>query len=751
MTYRPSLKLICQLIAAGFLLTGARSTCAGETAEVSVAAGSLTAQVDADTGVYRLTAREPAWTLAGSLGTHLQKVVTSPGRDRIGNYRQLAFAWQNGALPMSGQIRLYETKPVAQFSQTCGVATEMPPAAFPAFTTLPGALHIFSYGHHEFAPPRFVTNEISTPWMLFDDQAAAMVISPASHFMVASMQGDGRQEVASGFNPNLRNLPAGFTQQTLVAFGQGINRTWDLWGHALVDLQGSKRPASDADTVLKYLGYWTDNGAAYYYNYDFAKGYAGTLQALVESYRQEQIPIRYLQLDSWWYYKTTTGADGKPGKEKKSERLPAGEWNRYGGLLEYRAHTDLFPNGLDTFQKAVGLPLITHNRWIDAASPYHQQYQISGVAAVDPKWWDHIADYLKTSGIITYEQDWLDRIYTFSPGFSSEVETGEAFLDNMARACQEQGITVQYCMPYPCYFLQGSRYENLTTIRTSEDRFNTNKWNDFLYTSRLAASMGIWPWADVYMSTEVNNVLLSTLSAGPVGTGDAMGQENKANLFQAVRADGVIVKPDAAIVPLDRCYIADAEKQPAPLTASTYTDHAGIKTAYVFAFNRPKTPPDRVTFALAELGVNGPAYVYDYFSGLARRLDGGDKFSAPLARNAAVFYVVAPIGKSGIAFLGDKNKFIGTGKQRIESLREAAGKLEAGVSLAANEETVVLHGYAASAPKATVLAGEGGDVRYDPATGYFTVLVKADMTVPADKSAGDPVRKLTVTLETQVK
>ena len=56
-------------------------------------------------------------------------------------------------------------------------------------------------------------------------------------------------------------------------------------------------------------------------------------------------------------------------------------------------------------------------------------------------------------------------------------------------------------MPYPCYFLQGSRYENLTTIRTSGDRFNPNHWNDFLYTSRLAASMGIWPWADVYMSS----------------------------------------------------------------------------------------------------------------------------------------------------------------------------------------------------------------------------------------------------------
>ena len=54
--------------------------------------------------------------------------------------------------------------------------------------------------------------------------------------MVASMIGDGRKEVASGFNPNLRNLPAGFTQQTIVAFGKGINKTWDLWGRALIGL-----------------------------------------------------------------------------------------------------------------------------------------------------------------------------------------------------------------------------------------------------------------------------------------------------------------------------------------------------------------------------------------------------------------------------------------------------------------------------------------------------------------------------------
>lgn len=744
-------KQIYPLLFASVLLVFPPKNNAAEAAAVSSPQTGLSVRVDARSGDYQIVSEDPAWTFGGGLGFPLESVTVNRGHDKLGGYQQIAFEWRDGRTPMNGNIRLYDDKPLGLFSQKCGAAKEMPPAAFPAFTTLPDALHIFSYGHHEFAPPHFTNNEISTPWMLFDDQADAFLISPASHFMVASMIGDGRKEVASGFNPNLRNVPAGFSQETLVVFGKGINKTWDLWGRALLDLQGAKRPAYDADATLKYLGYWTDNGAAYYYNYDADKGYAGTLQSLVERYRQEQIPIRYLQLDSWWYYKSTTDADGNPGKQIKAAKLPSGEWNRYGGLLEYRAHTDLFPKGLDAFQKAVGLPLITHSRWIDPASPYHQRYKISGIAAVDPKWWDCIADYMKTSGIVTYEQDWLDRIYTYSPAFSSDAEAGESFLDNMARACQEHGITLQYCMPFPCYFLQGSRYENLTTIRTSGDRFNTNHWNDFLYTSRLAASLGIWPWADVYMSCESNNVLLSTLSAGPVGTGDAIGAENKFNLLHAVRADGVIVKPDASIVPLDRSYIADAQKKRAPLTAGTYTDRDGIKTSYVFAFNRHKTPENNVHFTLGELGENKPAYVYDYFSGAGKWLDARAKFSAPLASNAAAFYVVAPVGKSGIAFLGDKDKFVGTGKQRIASLHDEAGKLTVGVVFAADEKSVVLHGYAKSAPKATVLAGEDDDVQYDSVTGHFTVEIKPDIKAPVDKSSGDPIRQVTVMLVTQTK
>jgi hypothetical protein len=349
--------------------------------------------------------------------------------------------------------------------------------------------------------------------------------------------------------------------------------------------------------------------------------------------------------------------------------------------------------------------------------------------------------------VATYEQDWLDRIYKYSPAFSSNLDTAETFLDNMAGACWEQGITLQYCMPYPCHFLQGSRYANLTTIRTSDDQFNSNHWNNFLYTSRLAASLGIWPWADVFKSSETANVLLATLSAGPVGIGDAKGTETMTNLLQAVRADGVIVKPDAPIVPLDRSYIADAQQVPAPLIASTYTRQDKIKTCYVFAYNRSKTHAGEVRFASDELSLTGPVYVYDYFAGAGRRLETNESFSAPLSQGASAFYVVAPVGESGIAFLGDSGKFVGTGRQRIALLHDEPGKLTVNVAFAEKETAVTLHGFAAATPNMQVKSGQAGKIRYDVKTGHFSVEIRPGSITPTDSSTGDPVRHVTVVFE----
>ena len=742
-------KFIAQLALAVCIAT-ARQSGAADTYHINTSyAGHnhLMVSMDSPHGTYSVRERNPAWTFTGSIGQPLSSLKTAHGNDGLGHYHEISFSWSDGTVPMDGSIRLYDKNPIVVFSETCNAAAETPPQPFPSFDGVPGDLHVFSYQQKTFAPPRFAASDCSTPWLLFDDADNAMVISPASHFMVAAMSGDGRTNIASGLNDALRHLPAGFSQQTILVFDKGINRAWDVWGKSLLALQNLKRPDNDSDTVLKYLGYWTDNFAYYYYNYDLDKGYAGTLQSLVNRYQQEHIPIHYLQLDSWWYYKTFMGPDGKMGKTK-APKLPEGEWNRYGGLLEYKAHPALFPNGLSAFQQSIGLPLVTHNRWIDPASPYHQDYKISGVAAVDINWWNSIADYLKTNGITTYEQDWLDRIYKYSPDFSGTVDTADTFLDDMSRACAARDITMQYCMPYPCYFLQGSRYPNLTTSRVSDDGFRPARYNDFLYVSRLAFSMGIWPWADAYRSGETNNVLLSTLSAGPVGIGDEIGTENTNNLFKAVRADGVIVKPDEPALPLDQCYIADAQRAHTPLIAAAYTDHNGLKAAYVFAFNRSKSDDEQLSFTPAELGFDGPVCVYDYFSERGHGLNSGEAVSGSLATNGVAFYIIAPFGKSGIAFLGDKGKFVSRGKQRIALLNDEKNKLTASILFAASENSVVLHGYAPVAPRVTAQSGRAHLLDYDSANGYFEVEVGPNLAIAPQNLNGDAVRQVEVNLET---
>ncbi len=148
-------KPIFQLSFAAVLLASPLNNRAGEPANLSVPQSGLSVQADANAGDYRITAKDPAWTFGGSLGAALKNVRTERGHDGVGDYQQIAFEWQTGPTPMTGQIRLYEEKAVALFSQTCGAATEMPPAAFPAFTKLPEPLHIFSYGHRRICAAAF--------------------------------------------------------------------------------------------------------------------------------------------------------------------------------------------------------------------------------------------------------------------------------------------------------------------------------------------------------------------------------------------------------------------------------------------------------------------------------------------------------------------------------------------------------------------------------------------------------------------
>ena len=726
---------------------------------ISDSSTKVLVSVQQSSGQYMVSSKRFQWTFSGSVGAPLLNLQKIDGRDGIGSFQALVFQWKD-AIPLQGTIRLYTGRPVILFDLTVLKEAGKPAPPFPDFSKFP-QLQPFSFEDRPFSPPAFDQEENATPWLFFDKKDRAFLISPASDFMIARMTGAKINHLTSGLNPGVHQLPEGFRQQTLLVLGKGINRVWDIWGHALTDLQGKKRPANDADVGLKYLGYWTDNGATYYYNYDVQKGYEKTLLDLMAYYRKQGLPFRYLQLDSWWYPKTFTSPSGKKPENPhpRNPKMPKGIWNRYGGMLKYEAAPDVFPDGLGEFHEKLVLPLITHNRWIDVESPYRSTYKISGVGAVDSRWWDDVIGKIASWGVVTYEQDWLSAIYNNSPEMEITTWAGEAFMDNMARANQKYNMTMQYCMAQPRHFLQGSRYGNLTTIRVSGDRFKKARWINFLFTSRLASALGIYPWTDVYRSWEVPNMLLATLSAGMVGPGDPIGKEDPVNIFRAVRRDGVIVKPDVPLVPTDESFLRRAEKRESPVVGFTDTNFGGQKIYYFFTWN-PGEKTHKIVLPPKSLQLKQSSVLYNYFSGEIRVLKKGKQVKAKLAaRNFKdklgakktddwEYWILSPVGKSGIALIGDAGKFITAGKERINRLDAFTGGLKTEVLFAKGEREIELLGFAKAKPQISVEKGQANLLAFDKKSGLFRVEVSPDPRSPWQKTPhGDLIKTVPLVIE----
>jgi hypothetical protein len=310
------------------------------------------------------------------------------------------------------------------------------------------------------------------------------------------------------------------------------------------------------------------------------------------------------------------------------------------------------------------------------------------------------------------------------------------FLDNMATAAAGSGLSLQYCMPLPRHYLQSALYSNLTSIRVSDDRFERGKWDAALYDAQLASALGVWPWNDVFMSSERDNLLLATLSAGVVGVGDPIGKQDADNLRQVMRADGVLVKPDEPLVPTDATYVAEAQGLQPPMVASASTQHGALRHLYVFAYARGG-PSQTASFTPAALGLSGPAYVYAADAGSGSLVDAGAAYAASV--DGTAYFVVAPLGPSGLAFLGDAGRFVPLGRTRVSQLEDGLnGVLRATIEVADGEGPLVLRGYAPRPPR---IAAEGGSVAglaHDAASGLFTFTLAAD--------AGQPNVRLTIAL-----
>jgi hypothetical protein len=206
-----------------------------------------------------------------------------------------------------------------------------------------------------------------------------------------------------------------------------------------------------------------------------------------------------------------------------------------------------------------------------------------------------------------------------------------------------------------------------------------------------------------------------------------MGKEVPENIHLAARADGVLVKPDRPMVPTDDTYLREAHGERGALTAWTCTDHNDHRTLYVFAFAPGRSSFDSADFpweiAPGTYGIGSAAYAYDVTHKESVLVAARQRYRGALEGHPYGMVIIAPIGPSGIAFLGDEDKIASTGKQRIADIHESAASLKVTVLAAPGEAVVNLHGFAEAAPRCSIADGKPLPVRYDAVTKLFSVAV----------------------------
>lgn len=753
------------------------------------AESGLAFRLDAD-GRARVTWGEPDWL--GPVGLRFQTggAAVSPraagarpfeGRDDLGAFAALALAWDETPLAVRCSVRAYRDRPLLVFrleaaADLAGFATQIfdaPSVAWPwlrpdrrAAKGLPDGARAFGHQYTEFALPTFSDPACASflllpfrpavvmPLLFTAPDGRTLLVAPmdAFHEQVIAVPRDREHAdagVRCGWHGDLDGVSAGFASELAVWAEEGPRAVLDAWAGFLRERHRTVRPGRYADALGARLSYWTDNGAAYWYRTEPGQGgVAPTLAAKAAEMRRDGVPFGVFQLDSWFYPHATL----RPFDDPDVSVPPT-------GLLRWDARADVLPEGIPALRRALGdPPLATHFRHFASTSPYFELHDAwrDGDRAhpKDAALYEELLHQASLWGVETFEHDWLVECFLGVRGLRETPGRARAWQEGLDAAAARNGMTLQWCMASPADFLQTLTLKSVTSIRTSGDYKyfvgNGALWAWFLYNNALARALGLWPFKDVFLTREDGDgprdgdphaeaeALIAALSAGPVGIGDRVGRTVPALLWRCCRRDGVLVKPDAPLAALDRCFRGHVVLEPEPLLAATHSQHAAGRWVYAVALHASNHDgPLRFRLDLADLGADRPAaavVAYAWRSGALARVEPDGGFDLELPKLGWDLRVLAPILPGEIAIVGDVSLYATAGDKRIAGIRGVAGGAEVDV-FGAPGESVRITGWAARRPARAELREPGArqalDVAWDAATGRFDV----SLAVPASGSA----------------
>ncbi|XP_046547730.1 uncharacterized protein LOC124257657 [Haliotis rubra] len=388
------------------------------------------------------------------------------------------------------------------------------------------------------------------PLCMFNPTGSALVISPFNQFMSASTWLDNRAffqgSVHWGIMGTVDFIPAGFEYQTIVYYGEGINNAFEGWGNLMRKWYG-KTDLRKSDFTLNHMGYWTDEGTAYYDAPEEGKDYEDTILELKESLKVKNVPYKYIQLDNWLYQRDDNN-----------------------GTISLTPRNDTVPDGLTFLHDKTGLGIVLQNGFWSNKTSYAQQnggnfsFLISGSSAIPlgGDFWDYLFSKAKDWGLKVYQQDWMKEQALLINEFHTSLTLGRKWLIDMGLAAQRNGITIQYSGALPRHALQSLEIPAVTQARVSQDFGKSKDQWKIGITSIFANALGLAPFKDSFITnydaytnssgTKLElETIVATLSTGSVGLGDKINTSSFSAARRCCNADGLILGPSKPATAID--------------------------------------------------------------------------------------------------------------------------------------------------------------------------------------------------------
>lgn len=673
------------------------------------AAGGLQVAVGAD-GALRVGFGHPDWFGPGGLSVQARAVPCavgelSGGRDGFGEFTAGIVARDD--VGVTASVRAYRDLPLVVFSLSAtreleGLQTgslERPSVSWPhlrpkgrAADGVPAGTTSFAHQYTEFAVPVAGSDDLTglqlfphrpavvAPLWLVAPDGRALMLAPLDAFHDQVIAVGGVDGAECGWHGDLETVPAGFTTQLALIAGDSARGCLQTWGELVRAHHGTAPRSRFADTLNRQLSYWTDNGAAYWYRTAAGRDVPTTLSDTTQDLRTRGVPIGAVQLDSWFY------------PHEVLRPFDTAEWGvPPTGLATWEPRPDVLPDGLDDLTDRLDRPpLVLHCRHLSSASPYLQQYPcwIDGDRAhpQGPELYQRWLDQAVAWGAETFEHDWLIDCYLGVRQLRAMPGRARAWQEGINAAARERGLTLQWCMPTPADYFQTVTLGAVSSVRTSGD-FGylvgpAFLWAWFLHTNALARALGLNAFKDVFRSGGDGpddhadiECLLSALSAGPVGVGDALGAADPAQLARTHRADGMLVKPDAPVAAVDSCYRSSALVRRTLVTGETFTRHPAGTWHYVVSINCHHRKEASAEVSASDLpGLVGRHVVWNWrnrtLSVPPGPMGGWTTRLGPLAWD---YRVLAPVLPGDIAVVGDPERWVTAGDTRLSvSLQDDA-------------------------------------------------------------------------------